>query len=401
MFPDPFAPPIDPMSGMPISPSLMGNGVAPAPNPFMPAPPVPAPPQNMMNPAPLGGQPPAPFSSSGGAGGGAGAGSVPSAPAPASAGLFSGLGSMLGGDRAQALFRALASNNPAAGVEYLSGRRETAKTERQRLDLKRWLETPKEQRGAGRPDLAAMVGVVDNATLFKMATEKPTPHSEQGKYWADVNSGLIPKDMLGQNGAMPISDKDRVDRLNTLGDDYRQDDAVKSFQTIRSSYQTMRAGAQQRSGIGDMAIVYGYMKMLDPTSVVRETEYANAENAGGVPETIRNMWNRVLAGDKLSDEMRAKFVTSGESIYNERAGNLGRTNSRFARLAKVYGVDPSLILEDPQQFDNVDLFKLFSRRAMTHPAKGSISPEKIAEMAQKHGTTEEAVRARLQKEGFE
>jgi hypothetical protein len=113
------------------------------------------------------------------------------------------------------------------------------------------------------------------------------------------------------------------------------------------------------------------------------------------------MWNRVLAGDKLSDEMRAKFVTSGESIYNERAGNLGRTNSRFARLAKVYGVDPSLILEDPQQFDNVDLFKLFSRRAMTHPAKGSISPEKIAEMAQKHGTTEEAVRARLQKEGFE
>ena len=34
---------------------------------------------------------------------------------------------------------------------------------------------------------------------------------------------------------------------------------------------------------GDMALIFSYMKMLDPNSTVREGEYATAQDAGSIP----------------------------------------------------------------------------------------------------------------------
>jgi hypothetical protein len=36
------------------------------------------------------------------------------------------------------------------------------------------------------------------------------------------------------------------------------------------------------------------MKMLDPTSVVREGEFATAQNAASIPIKIVNMYNKAL-----------------------------------------------------------------------------------------------------------
>ena len=50
------------------------------------------------------------------------------------------------------------------------------------------------------------------------------------------------------------------------------------------------------------------MKMLDPTSVVREGEFATAQNATGVPERIRNSFNKAMSGERLGQKQRTKFI---------------------------------------------------------------------------------------------
>lgn len=55
--------------------------------------------------------------------------------------------------------------------------------------------------------------------------------------------------------------------------------------------------------------------MLDPTSVVRETEFANAENAAGIPERIRAQYNKALRGERLTESTRADFVDRAGKIY--------------------------------------------------------------------------------------
>jgi hypothetical protein len=104
------------------------------------------------------------------------------------------------------------------------------------------------------------------------------------------------------------------------------------------------------SGAGDIAIIFGYMKMLDPTSVVRENEQAPAENAGGVPAQVRNMYNKLMQGDKLPDEVRQMYVDAAGKLYSQVAQNVGDVNKRYAARAGAWGVDPSHFQVVPEEY---------------------------------------------------
>ncbi len=102
---------------------------------------------------------------------------------------------------------------------------------------------------------------------------------------------------------------------------------TKEAQVVAAAYDKIQSSFKASSPAGDIAGIFAFMKLLDPTSSVRETEYANATNAGGVPEHIRNAWNKAKNGQFLQPEQRADFLArSGELIgaqmnrYNALAG---------------------------------------------------------------------------------
>lgn len=136
---------------------------------------------------------------------------------------------------------------------------------------------------------------------------------------------------------------------------YRSEEPVKTYQMTRSGYEKVRTGAQLDTGQGDMALVYGFMKMLDPTSVVREGEYATAENSGGVSETVRNAYNKAMTGQRLSPEMRQKFVTAAEAQYQNTVKALEETNSQYTRTANEYGVPTDRFIESPKVYEPLQL----------------------------------------------
>ena len=58
-------------------------------------------------------------------------------------------------------------------------------------------------------------------------------------------------------------------------------DQTKPYQEVKSAYG--RVLSSEDTAVGDLSLIFGYMKMLDPGSVVREGEFATAQNAAGVP----------------------------------------------------------------------------------------------------------------------
>lgn len=140
-------------------------------------------------------------------------------------------------------------------------------------------------------------------------------------------------------------------RERDLRQDYNVDPDVKNYKVVRDNYERIREGAQNTTGAGDIAVVFGYMKMLDPTSVVRENEFATAANAGGIPPHIRNLYNRVKEGDILPPESRAEILQTAESIYQQTAGNLESANQRYGSIADRYGLDQSGIVQSPEQYE--------------------------------------------------
>lgn len=117
----------------------------------------------------------------------------------------------------------------------------------------------------------------------------------------------------------------------------------KDFSTINDAYDKIFVSAENPSAAGDLALVFNYMKMLDPGSVVRESEFATAENAAGVDERVRNLYNKLLTGEKLAPEQRLDFVTRAGQLFNAQAGNYNDKVKRYRELAEAYGTTPDNI----------------------------------------------------------
>ena len=85
------------------------------------------------------------------------------------------------------------------------------------------------------------------------------------------------------------------------------------------------------------------MKMLDPASVVREGEFANAQNATGVPERIQNVYNRIIGGERLSADQRRSFKAQAGKLYDVSAKQEKEVRGGIERIAKSYGLSSDRI----------------------------------------------------------
>src|SRR5574343_935669 len=115
---------------------------------------------------------------------------------------------------------------------------------------------------------------------------------------------------------------------------------VRSFNESRTSFEKIQSAAKTPSAARDLALIFGYMKVLDPGSTVREGEFANAQNAAGVPERIRNAWNKVVSGERLNDAQRADFVKSAGSLFAAQKKSYAEQAKRYRGLAEKSGISP-------------------------------------------------------------
>ncbi len=139
--------------------------------------------------------------------------------------------------------------------------------------------------------------------------------------------------------------KKRIDSEASLRKEFSS--TAKTYIDVRDAYTRVKGvGAQAPSAAGDMSLIFAFMKMLDPGSVVREGEFATAQNAAGVPARIQNLWNRLLSGERLSPDQRLDFIKQADTIYKRQLGSYARLAKQYREIAKRYKLDPRNIIPD-------------------------------------------------------
>ena len=118
----------------------------------------------------------------------------------------------------------------------------------------------------------------------------------------------------------------------------------KDFIKQRDSIERVRGSAVDPSAAGDLALIFNFMKVLDPGSVVRESEFATAANAGGVPDRVRALYNRVVDGKRLSRRQRRDFVKRAEILFTTAQQSQGRLESEYRRLSNQADVSPENVI---------------------------------------------------------
>ena len=123
---------------------------------------------------------------------------------------------------------------------------------------------------------------------------------------------------------------------------------VKPYKEVERSYQRVIASAEDPSPAGDLALIFNYMKVLDPGSTVREGEFATAQNSGSVPARIVAQYNRVLEGRRLSDTQRDDFVDRATRLYDAQIDLKSEVDIEYRSLAESYGFNADRIVTGEQ-----------------------------------------------------
>jgi len=118
-------------------------------------------------------------------------------------------------------------------------------------------------------------------------------------------------------------------------------DRVQQDRSILNMYRNIEGAMRDATAAGDLSATFAYMKMLDPGSVVREQEFANAQNAAGIPDRIRNLYNQALKGTRLNPTQRKEFMAEAKKLADAAQDRITGVAREYQGIAEQYGYDPT------------------------------------------------------------
>ena len=137
------------------------------------------------------------------------------------------------------------------------------------------------------------------------------------------------------------AEADLFDQGNRLRKDYMTD--IKDYRTYGQNLSNLLSYARQGNGVSDVALLYAFNKMLDPTSVVREGEFRNAQSTEGLPTQVANYLQQIRSGERLSPSQRADIVRTGLAVFAEREKEQRGIEAYYRNIMTGLGIAPKTI----------------------------------------------------------
>ena len=145
--------------------------------------------------------------------------------------------------------------------------------------------------------------------------------------------------------------------------DFNNEKTVQNLSIAGSFLNQMNnlgVGTPQYKPSDDIALIFSFMKTLDPGSTVREGEFATAANAGGIPDRIVATYNKALKGEFLADDdQRNNFINTAKKSYFGLTTEAKSVADRYRSMAKDRGIPENLVVpsntfQQAQQFGATD-----------------------------------------------
>ena len=174
-------------------------------------------------------------------------------------------------------------------------------------------------------------------------------------YYADTRERVLPNNKIvdpkfiqpTEDNPMGLSKKEIFDRSDKLSDDFRA--GSKDFIVSRDSMKRILDAANDPSPFGDLSIIFSAMKVLDPNSVVRESEFQTVADAAPLLERIgfsKNKIEAIQAGNKLTDQQRADVVGTVLDFYNSATQSQKSLEEFYSNRAITSGLKPEDVIFD-------------------------------------------------------
>lgn len=131
-----------------------------------------------------------------------------------------------------------------------------------------------------------------------------------------------------------------------LADDYRTQS--KGWQETATAIGKVNKALETATTNPGSALAAGtaFMKILDPNSVVRESELGMALNASGWFDRARNVAQTLQSGRVMTPTQAKNLQAAANALFEEAAATQRRIDAAFVKRTKDYGGDPSRVIID-------------------------------------------------------
>jgi hypothetical protein len=121
---------------------------------------------------------------------------------------------------------------------------------------------------------------------------------------------------------------------------------VKNYKQAFPAFAAIKDAVARNTTQSDINIVYGLAKLYDPTSVVREGEYATVANSPNIPEKVKGYAQYLAGGGKLSADTKAKILQEAQGRIGTYETEAKKAKGSYEGIAKKRGMDPAAVFAD-------------------------------------------------------
>lgn len=163
--------------------------------------------------------------------------------------------------------------------------------------------------------------------------------------------------------------KDDFKNERDLRNDFKSEPIYKAHQEVKVAYGQIDKSLKLKSPAGDLAAATKIMKLLDPTSVVRESELSMAIAATGLEDRITSYVTNIINGTKLTPKQREDFRKLANELYTESDRAFSSKQKEYGDVAAEYGLNPRRVGGAGQktEFDKMPDAKEFKGRQIRAP----------------------------------
>ena len=142
----------------------------------------------------------------------------------------------------------------------------------------------------------------------------------------------------------------------------------KVYGELGTTYSNIESSSKAKSGPGDIALITGFMKMLDPGSVVRETEFATARDTAGLYTRLENSLKKAESGQFLQPKQREEFVNLAKQYLDSAQKKSGEDRKALGVVVKNYKLNPDNVFGPETTATNDPNIVIVGGRNYTRPA---------------------------------
>ena len=187
----------------------------------------------------------------------------------------------------------------------------------------------------------------ENTKEWKPATKEEVLSLERAKY------GIKEEAEAGKRATQ--EEKEMLKRATDLRKEFNSSQITKDYNTISRAAKGMESAFRLATDpnkktriASDQALGVLFQKLLDPQSVVRESEYARTPEGASLLNRLQSIAPQMAKGGlKLKDDDRMALLEMSRKLLESAQETFNMQIDRYTGIAKKYEVDPSLI------FDNI------------------------------------------------